>query len=75
MKITLVGNKTGVYIDPVDNNAYIDYTKSENYADVNFAGVNNIVVTRFVKAYRGEVLRIVQAGGYTADRGLFVDCY
>lgn len=75
MKITLLGNKTGVYIDAKTNNAYIDYKMAENLSDVDLEGVNHIVVVRFQRECRGEVLRIVQANGYTPERGMFSNCY
>lgn len=75
MKVTLLGNKAGVYIDAKNNNAYIDYKRAENISDVDLDGVNHIVVVRLYRACRGEVLRIVQANGYTPERGLFCDCY
>ena len=69
MKIGLIGNKNGVYIDPRNNNAYVDYTKAVNFAEVDFEGVNHLVVNRNDD---GE-LTIIQAGGYNSERGLFTD--
>lgn len=71
MKITLIGNKRGVYINPVDNNAFVDYNKAVNIKDVNLFGVNNLVIRR----NEDGGLKIVQAGGYNRIRGLFTDLY
>ena len=71
MSITLIGNKEGVYIDPTTCNAYVDYMKAENVDDVKFFGVNNLVIHR----NDDGTMRIVQAGGYSRIRGLFVDLY
>lgn len=71
MTITLVGNKSGVYIDPRTCNACVDFTKATNYDDVKFLGVNHLVIRR----NDDGSLKIVQAGGYTVRRGMFVDLY
>lgn len=65
------GNKYGVYIDPVNCNAYVDYTQAVNYKDINICGVNGLVIER------GEdgTMKIIQAGGYNRMRGLFCDLY
>lgn len=71
MTISLVGNKSGVYIDPRTCNACVDFTKAANYGDVKFLGVNHLVVRR----NEDGSTQIVQAGGYTMRRGMFVDLY
>lgn len=69
--ITLIGNKEGVYIDPRNCEAYVDYTKAGNYKSVNMYGVNNLVINR----EEDGTMKIIQAGGYNRIRGLFVDLY
>lgn len=69
--VELVGNKRGIYINPVNCEAHINPKDCINYQSVNFEGVNNIVVYR----ENDGTMWICQAGGYTYDRGLFVDCY
>ena len=71
MNVTLIGNKKDVYIDPRNNNAYVDYLKAVNFKDVNMYGVNNLVIKRDDCGN----LKIIQAGGYNRMRGLFVDMY
>lgn len=71
MTITLLGNKNGIYIDPRNNNAILDYTKAENIKEVKMYGVNHLVIRR---SDNGE-MRVVQAGGYNRLRGLFTDLY
>lgn len=71
MIITLLGNKDGIYIDPRNNNAILDYTKAENIKEVKMYGVNHLVIRR---SDNGE-MRVVQAGGYNRLRGLFTDLY
>lgn len=71
MKVTLIGNKNGVYIDPTNNNALVNYTKAVNAASVDFDGVNHLVVR---KEDNGDLI-IVQTGGYSSKRGLFTDLY
>ena len=70
MHVTLIGDKKDIYINPVNCNAFVDYTKSVNYDAVNLDGVNNLAVVR-----RDNQMKIIQAGGYTPDSGLFVDLY
>lgn len=41
---------------------------SENFNEINWEGVNNII-------YDKDTRRIIMAGGYTVDRGLFTDLY
>lgn len=38
ISIALIGNKKGIYINPVNCNACIDYTKAENYRDIKMDG-------------------------------------
>ena len=73
--VSLVGNKDGVYIDSRNCNAYVDYEEAENFAEVNMQDVNHLVIVRLYKVGRGYVMRIVQASGYSFDRGLFIDMY
>ena len=75
VSVTLVGNKDGVYIDSRNCNAYVDFEQAENFAEVNMQDVNHLVIVRLYKACRGYVMRIVQASGYSLDRGLFIDMY
>lgn len=70
MHVTLIGDKKDIYINQVNCNAFVDYTKAVNYDAVNLDGVNNLAVVR-----RNNQIKIIQAGGYTPDRGLFVDLY
>lgn len=44
--IDLVGNKTGIYINPVNCEAHINPKDCINYQSIDFEGVNNIVVYR-----------------------------
>ncbi|MCC2253580.1 hypothetical protein LKD70_03865 [Ruminococcus sp. CLA-AA-H200] len=69
--VTLVGNKEEVFINPINCNATIDYSKAVNFASVDFEGVNHLVVKRLDDGQ----LWIIQAGGWTYDRGLFIDMY
>lgn len=71
VSVTLVGNKKGVYIDPTNCNACVDYTLAVNYKDVNMFGVNNLAIERT----EDGTMRIFQAGGYNRIRGLFCDLY
>ncbi len=67
----ITGNKDGIYIDPRNCEAHIDARKATNYSNIDFNGVNNISIHR----YDNGQFYIFQAGGYTADRGLFIDQY
>ena len=71
MTVSLIGNKRGVYIDPRNNNAVVDYASAVNMSEVKMYGVNHLVIERFDDG----AMRIVQAGGYNRMRGLFVDMY
>lgn len=71
MKTCVFGNTKDFYIDPKDCSAYVDYTKAVNYKDVKLDGVNNLIIRRNDS---GE-MKIIQAGGYDKDRGMFVDMY
>jgi len=75
VSVTLVGNKDGVYIDCRNCNARVDFEQAENYSDVDMQDVNHLVIVRLYKPYRGYVMRIVQASGYSLDRGSFIDMY
>lgn len=73
MHTTLIGNKKGIYIDATNCNAHIDCTQAVNYRDIEpfIKDVNTLVI------YRDEngSTKIVQAGGYSLSRGLFVNLY
>ena len=71
MKVTLLGNKYGIYIDTKTNNAHVNYIEATNFDDVNMDGVNHLVIRRY---WNGE-MRIKQANGYSVDRGLFTQDY
>ena len=75
VSVTLVGNKNEVYIDNRNCNAYVDYEEAENYSEVDMQDVNHLVIVRLYKPYRGYVMRIVQASGYSLDKGLFCNMY
>lgn len=70
MQVTLIGDKTNFHISPVNCNASVDYRMAINYETVNMDGVNNLVITN-----SKDQIKIIQAGGFTPDRGLFVDLY
>ena len=72
MTVTLIGDKSGVYIDPKNNNAHVDYKSATNIDKVNLFGVNHLVIK---KDPASKELKVVQAGGYNRIRGLFVDLY
>ena len=67
----MTGNVSGIYVDPVTCQAYIDYKKCENFLMVDMTGVNCLVI------YRGKdgICKITQANGWTPERGLFCDNY
>ena len=71
MRAAIIGNKEGLYNDCRTNTYYIDETKAENYNNVSMENVNHIVIDR---AENGT-FAIVQASGWSADRGSFVDLY
>ena len=71
MTVTLIGNKNGVYIDPKNNNAVLDYSQAKNFQEVKLYGVNHLVIRRDDNG----AIKIVQAGGYNRIRGLFTDLY
>ena len=71
MYIALTGNKSGVYIDPVNCNAHIDYRNAININDVDVSDANNLVIHR----YEDGRIKIIQVGGYSKERGLSVDMY
>lgn len=71
MTVTLTGNKQGIYIDPINCNAYVDYTQAINYKDVKIYGVNHLVIDR----KEDGSMKIILAGGYSWMRGLFCDLY
>lgn len=75
VSVTLVGNKDGVYIDSRNCNAHVDFEQAENFAEVNMQDVNHLIIVRLYKPYKGYVMRIVQASGYSLDRGSFIDMY
>ena len=71
MKVTVIGNKENIYINPTNNNALVDYKQAANFTSVNMLGVNHLVISR---DNNGE-MRIIQACGYNAKRGIFNDLY
>lgn len=74
MKVTVIGNKSDTYVNPVNNCAYMDKNKimqAENYKDVDFDGANNLVI----RMEQDGKFRIVQVGGWSYNRGMFVDLY
>lgn len=71
LHISIIGNKEGIYIDPKDCNAYVDYEKAINFKNVNMLGVNHLVIDRS----RNGHMKIVMATGYWFSRGMFTDNY
>ena len=50
--------------------AYIDKARFTNRDEVDWKGVNGVVAL-----LHGENLFVIQAGGWTSRRGMFVDMY
>jgi len=50
--------------------AYIDKERFANHSEVDWKGVNGVVAEK-----DGDTLTIIQAGGWTSRRGMFVDLY
>ena len=50
--------------------AYIDRERFTNHTEVDWKGVNGVVAEKI-----GDTLTVIQAGGWTSRRGLFVDMY
>ena len=71
MTATIIGNRTGIYIDPCTNQAYITPESCTNYNTVNMEGVNHLVIKRDTAGN----MDIIQASGYTPDKGIFCDLY
>lgn len=71
MQVTLTGNQAGVYIDPVTCNACVNYMDATNINDVDISDANNLVIHRD----KDGRIKIIQVGGYSPERGLFVDLY
>ncbi len=71
MHIALTGSKDGAYTDPTTCNAYIDYRDAVNIDDVDLSDANNLAIHRD----RDGRMKIIQVGGYSRERGLFVDMY
>lgn len=71
MHIALTGSRDGVYTDPTTCNAYIDYRDAANIDDVDLSDANNLAIHRG----RDGRMKIIQVGGYSRERGLFVDMY
>lgn len=71
MKVTLIGNSNGVYVDSRNCNAYVDYTVAENYKNVNMDAVNHLVVRR----EDDGKMHIVQANGWSPEEGVFNRMY
>ena len=71
MTAQVIGNRTGIYIDPRTNHAHITPERCSNCSAVNLEGVNHLVIDRD----NAGNMEIVQASGYTPERGLFCDLY
>lgn len=71
MHVTLIGNTDGVYVDPRNCNAYVDYTEAVNYKNVKMYGVNHLVIRRKAD---GE-MKIIQANGFNMAEGMFNRLY
>lgn len=69
--IKLIGNKEGIYINPVNCDACIELEGAVNFEKVSLEGANNVVV------YRNQQKEywISEVGGYTEERGFFCDIY
>lgn len=70
LDVTLIGNKKNSHINPVNCNASADYRMAANYEIVNMDGVKNLVIINNKNQFK-----IIQAGCFTPNRGLFVDLY
>lgn len=71
MNATITGNRKGIYIDPCTNHAYITPEICSNYKAVNMEGVNHLIVERDAAGN----MKIIQASGYTPEKGLFCNLY
>lgn len=72
MTITCIGNKKGIYINPVTLQAYgIDLSEAENFEYVDFVAVDHVIIRRNVDG----TFWIVQTSGYTPMTGLFFRVY
>lgn len=71
MKATIIGNINGIYVDSTNGYSYINPEYAENFSEVKMTGVNHVVVERNAD----NKMKIIQAGGYTSSRGMFVDLY
>ena len=71
MTVNIVGDRTGIYVNPVNCNAYIDIEQAINDDKIKLDGVNNATVYR----YPDGKFFIAQIGGWTYDRGLFWETY
>lgn len=67
----ITGSREGLYIDPRNGSAYINTKSALNFEAIDLNGVNNISIHRF----NDGSFYIFQTGGYTVDRGLFIDEY
>lgn len=65
------GNKECKKPNPVACQASMDYHAAINYSEVDFAGVNSVIVS----CDDDYNLQIIQTSGYTPERGTFIDEY
>jgi hypothetical protein len=72
MYISITGNTAGVYIDPGTCRAFVDPKQADNFNIVHdIDHVNGLVIDR----NDNGAMHIIQACGYSHDRGLFCDLY
>ena len=65
------GNKSDLYINPLNCEAFIDARKATNFLNIDFTGVNHICINR----KEDNSFYIFSVSGYTYERGLFIDQY
>lgn len=77
----IIGNTKGIYISHLNCETLLDddaIKSCENYRNIP-ANANSLVITRLYDPHKkqadkhGYIMRIVQASGYSPDRGLFCD--
>ena len=71
MKTRIVGNRSGVYVDPVTNLSYVNPKDCVNVNDVDLSNVDYLVVYRNEK---GDMF-IAQTSGHSWMTGRFVHLY
>ena len=71
VSVYVYGNTQGIYTNPCNCEAYVDYTQATNYDEVDMEGVNNIHIRR----EKDGTMKIFQANGYSYDKGLFSQLY